>query len=529
MSKKRIAFNAAATYLQSLFSVALGMFSIRWIYLALGKENFGLFSAVGAILGFIGLFNTVLSRSDSRFFALAIGEGRKHGPEHAVRELNAWFNTSFSVHLVLAVSLCFVMAFVGEHLIRGGVLVIPEGMMDSSLVVFRISLLLMFLSILHMPFIALYTAKQLIFVRNFTHMLQTVLVAGEAWWLLHYEGNRFVAHGILFSATILVSYAILVGLACWSFPECKLKLAYWFDRKRLSDLFSYSTYAFLDALGGCLHGSGFNLVVNSNFGPTANAVIGVGSKVSSKLGSLSGAVMAAVAPEITSRFGASDLGRARKLGTLSCFISAFPVCLIGIPCLFWIHDVLRVFLDNPPDGSDVVIAFHVVTSVFFHASIGLYALVLASQNVRGLQLSSAFLKASSMLLLWMLLKAGVPFLAAVGIAWILPAAAISVTRVWFAKRIVGVSLGNYARTAVFPMSACIVFALLFCTGFRASTGPSFWWLFPCMAANAACLGFLVARLHPDEIVRSAPRKILTMVRHRLHAVGGRHRSPRTRS
>ena len=515
MSKKRIAANAVATYLQSLLSVLLGVFSIRWIYLALGKENFGLFSAVGAILGFIGFFNSILNHSNARFFALAIGEGRKHGQAHAARELNEWFNTAFSVHLVLATCLCFAMAFVGEYLIRGGVLVIPDGMERNSLVVFRISLFTMFVTLLHMPFSSLYTAKQLIFVRNFTGMLQTVLHAAEAWFVLHYAGNRFVAHGALMAAVHVLAYAILVSIAFRAFPECRLRTSLWFDRKRIAELFSYSVYAFCDAIGGCLHHSGFNLVVNANYGPAANAVIGVGGKLSGKLGSLSKSVMSAISPEIVSRVGSADMKRAERLASLSCFVAAFPVCLIGLPSLFWASDILRVFLVKPPEGSDIVVVFLVANSLMSHASSGLQMLVLASGRVRGLQLSSAVLKASSMLLLWALLKTGVPFLASVGLAWMLPQAAISASRVGFAKAIAGIDLGAYARTALVPMAGCIAFALLFSASFRILAGPAFWWLLPCMAANAVCLVFLVSRLHPDERVRAMPRKILETVRGRL--------------
>ena len=515
MSKKRMAANASASYLQALVSVALGLFSVRWVYLALGKEHFGLFSAVGAILGFIGFFNIVLNRSETRFFALAIGEGRKHGPEHAAKELNAWFNASFSIHLVFATVLCLVMAFVGELLIRGDVLVIPAGMENSSIVVFRISLAVMFLSILHMPYIALYTAKQLIFVRNFTNMLQSVLVAGEAWWLLHYDGNRFVMHGILHSATIVLVCVILVGLAVRSFPECRLRLSLWFDRKRLAELFSYSFYAFVDALGGCLHGSGFNLVVNANFGPVKNAVIGIGGKIAYRLNDLSSAIMGAISPEITSRMGASDTKRAERLGALSCFVAAVPVCLFGLPCLFWIKGILRVFLVNPPEGSDVIVAVLVAKSFFSHASIGLNSLVLASGKVRGLQLTSGTVKASSMFLLWILLKMDVPFLPAVGVAWLLPQVVISSARVWFAVSIVGVSPARYARIALVPIACCAAFALLFCGGFRFLAGPSFWWLFPCGATNAICLGLLVSAFHPDETIRTMPEKILAKIRNRL--------------
>lgn len=521
MSKKRIAANAVATYLQSLLSVVLGVFSIRWIYLALGKENFGLFSAVGAVLGFIGFFNSVLNHSNARFFALAIGEGRKHGAAHGIRELNEWFNTAFSVHLLLATFLCSVMAFVGEYLIRGGVLVIPEGMEESSLIVFRISLLAMFATLLHMPFNSLYTAKQLIFVRNFTGMLQTVLHAAEAWWILHYHGNRFVVHSALMTAVHLLAYSILVGIAFRVFPECRLRVSLWFDRKRIRDMLSYSVYAFCDAIGGCLHRSGFNLVVNANYGPAANAVIGVGSRLSGKLSSLSKSVMSAISPEIVSRVGSTDMRRAERLASLACFVAAFPVCLIGIPSLFWAGDILRVFLVNPPEGSDVVVVFLVVNSLLSHSSSGLQMLVLASGKVRGLQLSSAVLKASSMLLLWVLLKSGVPFLASVGIAWILPQASISASRVWFAKSIVGIDLRRYVRTALLPMSGCISFALLFCAAFRSFSGASFWWMFPCMAANAVCLVFLVSRLHPDEKVRAMPEKVLDWIRKRLPGRAGK--------
>ena len=337
MSRKRIAVNALATYAQTFLSFAVGVFTIRWVYLALGKEMFGLFSAVGAVLGFVSLFNSVLNHSDARFFAIAIGQGRKLGKDHAVRELNEWFNTAFSVHLALSVVLCGILFFAGECAIRH-VMVIPAGRMEDSVFVFRVSLFVLFATLMHMPYNALYTAKQYIFVRNLTGMAQTILAVAEAWWLLHYTGNRFTGHGLAHSAVTLLAYAALVFLAVRTFPECRLHVSKWFDRRRIKELAAYSVYAFFDAVGGALHGSGFNLVVNANFGPAANAVIGVGGRISAKLSGLSGAIPSAIAPEIASRVGASDECRAERLAILSGLLSCLPSCFVGIPLLFWMKD-----------------------------------------------------------------------------------------------------------------------------------------------------------------------------------------------
>lgn len=508
MSNKRIAANATATYLQMLLSVILGVFSIRWVYVALGKENYGLFAAVGAVLGFVGIFNSVMNHSDSRFFALAIGEERKRGSKHINEELNAWFNTAFSIHLAFAFILCVAMFFAGEALIRGGTMIVPDGLEQDSVRVFRISLLVMFLTILHMPFNALYTAKQLIFVRNLTGMLQTALVAAEAWWVLHFAGNRFVGHAVALSIVTILTYGILVGLAVRSFPECKLRISLWFDRKRIRELATYSAYAFIDAVGGCLHGSGFNLVINANFGPAANAVIGIGAKISGKLSGLSAAVSSAIAPEIASRVGATERNRAERLAILSCFLATIPVCLLGIPAVFWMKDILRVFLVSPPAGSAVVITFLVANSLLAHSSSGLQMLVLASGKVRGLQISSAVLKSCSMLLLWLLLKSGVPFLASVGFAWLVPQVAICASRIWFARKIAQVNLGNYLRLSFLPMITCTSVSLLVAGLFRTVTTDSFWWLFPCGVLNAILMMTLVARFHPDKSVRNLPKRIL---------------------
>ena len=48
---RRIVLNIVATYGRSLYTLVLGVFSSRWVVMALGDVDFGLFGVVGGLTG----------------------------------------------------------------------------------------------------------------------------------------------------------------------------------------------------------------------------------------------------------------------------------------------------------------------------------------------------------------------------------------------------------------------------------------------------------------------------------------------
>jgi len=511
MSKKRIALNVVATYSQSLFSLAVGIFSLRWVYLALGKDSYGLFSVVGSIIGFAGIFNSVMANSNSRFFAIAIGEGRKIGAEHGRRELSAWFNTSFSVHLVLASVLCAVLLPIGEWLILHRLKIPPEHLAVSR-IIFRISLATLFMAVVNAPFHAIYTAKQYIFVRNMTAMLQTALTACEGWWLLHFSGNRILGHSIAHALILLAVKLLLMGLALRAFPETRLHARLWFDKQRLRKLFSYASFTMFGALGGFFSGPCVNLVANLFFGTSANAVIGVGRRFTRSIEHLSEAITSAIFPEVTSRVGASDLRKAENMALLSSFLSCLPVCALGIPLLFWMPAVMKLLLKEPPEGAAPVVCFLVVASMILRMTSGYQMLVHASGRIKWYQMTLGTVNMCCALVLWILLSCGTPLVPALGVAWILPRSVLSVGRIFFARRIVGADPARFLRIVFLPMAACLAVAIATSATFLSLAGDDPRWIVPCMLLNSALVGVLVVRCHPESAIRNLPGRILARIR-----------------
>lgn len=52
---KRIFLNIVATYGRSLFALVCGLFTSRWVLMALGQQDYGLYGVVGGITAFIVL------------------------------------------------------------------------------------------------------------------------------------------------------------------------------------------------------------------------------------------------------------------------------------------------------------------------------------------------------------------------------------------------------------------------------------------------------------------------------------------
>ena len=510
-SKKRILLNVAATYSQSLFTLAVGVFSLRWVYNALGKEAFGLFNVVGSVIGFSAVFNSVMANSNSRFFAIAIGEGRRLGAEHGRRELSAWFNTSFSVHLTLAVILCSILWPVGDWMILHRLKISPEHIVVSRKI-FCISLTMLFLGIVNAPYHAIYTAKQYIFVRNMTAMLKSALVAAEGWWLLHFSGNRILGHSVA-SALIGISIqALLMGLALRAFPETRLRPRLWFDRKRLRKLFSYASYTMFGSLGGFFAGPCISFVVNLFFGTGANAVIGVGRRFSRSMEHLAEAITSAIFPEVSSRVGAADKARAENMAVLSSFLSCLPTCMIGVPLLFWMRDIMLLLLKTPPEGSATVVGILVVASLILRMTSCYQMLVYANGRITWYQMTLGTINMTCALVLWILLKRGVGLLPSLGVALILPRTVLSVSRIFFARHIVKIDPMRFVRLVFVPLTVCFAFSIALCGLFRQIAGGAVWWTVLCTGVNAALILAFAFRFHPAREIRDMPRRILARLR-----------------
>lgn len=76
-TNKAILLNSLILYIRLVIIAISGLLTTRYALLALGVDDFGIFSVVGSIVSFIAIINTIMLSTSNRFIAVAIGKKMK--------------------------------------------------------------------------------------------------------------------------------------------------------------------------------------------------------------------------------------------------------------------------------------------------------------------------------------------------------------------------------------------------------------------------------------------------------------------
>ena len=105
-NNKTIAKNTLFLYFRMMFTMVVSLFTSRVILQKLGVDDYGIYQAVGGIVGFMSFINGALATGSSRFLTFALGEGNKE-------KLRKTFSTTLNVHILLAMGIAVIAETVG--------------------------------------------------------------------------------------------------------------------------------------------------------------------------------------------------------------------------------------------------------------------------------------------------------------------------------------------------------------------------------------------------------------------------------
>ena len=442
---QRILLNTLATYGRTIFAMGLGLFSSRWILQALGDVDFGLMGVVGALIVFITFFKNTTSNSCARFFAYSIGRGNQE-------EVNNWFNTALSVHILFPVVMLGAGYPLGSWMINN-FFNIPADRLNTAIWVFRLSLVSAFTGMCFTPYLGVFTAKQRIYEMSVWGILQAVCMFLLAYLLPLYKGDCWLFYSV---GTVMIG--ILLGVcqllrARHLFPECRVHFSKWWNAQKVMELISFSAWQLFGITGSMLRGQGTAILLNKYFDPTCfpyvNAAYGVGNSVSAQTQGFSSALMGAFTPEITASEGRGNRGqmllhanRASKFGTML-------VLLFAIPLMLEIDFVLRLWLKKPPELAGMFSLLILAQLIIERLTTGQMLAVNAVGRIAGYQIMLGGFSILTLPVAWFFLELGLPAIS-VGWAFILTMAMLSVGRVVWAKSLAGLSPLKWLKEVFAP-------------------------------------------------------------------------------
>ena len=456
---RRIALNVISTYGRSLYALAVGLFTGRWILMALGETDYGLYGVVGGLMAFVTFLNGLMAQAVSRFYAFSVGQARTAATaREGVEECQRWFSVAVLVHTVLPVVLVSAGYPAGVWAIEN-FLTIPPDRVSDCLWVWRFTCLSGFIAMVNVPFAAMYNAKQEIAELTIYSFVTTTLNVCFAYYMVAHPGVWLAKYAVWMSVLSVVPALVIGVRAVVKYPECRIRRDALRDGGRLSRLFAFAGSRAVNAFSSLVSGNGMAIVVNKYLGPAKNVAMSLGNTMSGRAASLSASLCGAFQPAITTAAGEGDFDKMRRLVFCTCRFSTAAVMVFSLPLLLEIDEVTRLWLKNPPDGVTLIASFMLVDLMLQRVSEGHWIAIFATGRILRFQLVESLFFLAQFALAWGLIALGWGLLS-IGLAVVVTGGCAVFNKVWFARRQCGLSARRWLTSVVFPLLLSAAAALL---------------------------------------------------------------------
>lgn len=449
---RRILLNIVATYGRSLYALVCGLFTARWVLAALGKQDFGLYGVVGGMTVFISFLNTLLSVATGRFYAFAEGQAQKaaenRDAQTGLEECRKWFSTAVFLHTTVSVALVIVGYPLGLYAVEHW-LTIPPERMDACVWVFRFVCISCFVGMVNVPFQAMYTAKQYIAELTIYGVAATTANVFFMYFMVTHPSDWLAKYALWMCLVSIVPQILICLRALKVFPECRFVVQYAWKRSRVVQLSSFAFWQAFGGLGAIFRGQGIQILVNKYFGPSYNASMSIANQVSAQSQTLSGAMLGAFAPAITTACGAGKYEEMRTLAYRTCKFGMLLALVFVLPLVLELRTILDLWLVDPPPYTAELCWCILLMAVIDKSTAGQMLAVAAKGKIAAYQ---TFLGGSLILTLplaWFMVAKGCGFVA-IGWAMVLTMMMCSWGRVWFARRLVGMSARYWLFRIMIP-------------------------------------------------------------------------------
>lgn len=440
-ANKRIAFNTSILYVKLIVSIIVGLYTSRLVLQALGASDFGLYSVVGGIVTLLNTIGITMSCTSYRYISVEIGKAEKGN-------INKVYNTIFAIHLFLAILLLLIGATIGTWYVNT-YLNVAEDKIPDALFVLYASLLTATLCVISIPNNGLIVAREKFLFTSIVEIIQLLFkFIVIVLFVIDYGGNRLRLYAILMAIAQVIQ-PITYTLYC-SINE--RNATRWFFNRNWGDYKDIIIFTWWLLCGAvCVLGNnqGAAVVINLFFGTIVNAAYGIALQVQNYILMFVKNLVQATSPQIMKNYGCGNEERSLMLVykiSKYCFL---VMLIIGIPAIISIKEVLKLWLGEVPQYTDVFVSLLLVNGLVACLNSGFDALIQASGKIRSNQIVYSLLNISLLPIIFILYKLGFPCYVNV-IVMIMLSIATIVFQCYIMKRISSFQIVDYFNSTILP-------------------------------------------------------------------------------
>lgn len=330
----RIAKNTLLLYARMLILMVINLYTVRVVLLALGVEDYGIFSSVAGVVTILNSINSVMSNATQRYFSTYLGRKDEVG-------LNKVFSVSLDVYILFVALIFFLGETIGLWFVNAK-LVIPENRIMASNWTYQFSILTFATTMLSMPFLSAILAHEKMGAYSLFTTIEYVLKLVFAILLTKIKGDVL----IIYAASNFIAQLFLANCYYWysksRFGEC---VYHPFKKSGMHrEMVSYSSWILFGSVAGVGMHQVMTILYNIFFGPVVTASRAISLQISSALTAFSNSFITALRPPMIKSYSEGNNSYLMRLFSISNKFVFYSIFIIAVPLVLEMDTVLKVWL-----------------------------------------------------------------------------------------------------------------------------------------------------------------------------------------
>lgn len=377
-NNKTIAKNTLFLYFRMMFTMVISLFTSRIILQKLGVDDFGIYQAVGGIVGFLSFINGALSTGSSRFLTYALGEGN-------VEKLKRTFSTTLNIHILIAILIVIVAETIGLWFLYHKMVIAPDRL-SAAVYTYHLSILTAVFTLTQVPYNATIVAHEKMSIYAYMSIFEVSAKLLICYLLTIGNFDRLMMY-----ATLLLG--VQVGCMCFYRFYCthhfeEARFSFSFDKKIFKEIAGFSGWSMFANASIALNSQGVLILLNMFFAPAVVAARAISLQVNMAANQFVSNFRQAANPQIVKKYASGDYEGSKHLLLESTKYSYYMMYLIALPVCLLAYPLLKLWLGVVPDYTVPFLQIVIVQSLFQVFDTSFYTALYAKGRLRENALTS---------------------------------------------------------------------------------------------------------------------------------------------
>lgn len=443
-NNKRIAKNTVVLYFRMIIVMVVGLFTSRIILSVLGVEDYGIYNVVAGVVVLFTFVSNAISIGTQRHISYELGK-----PDGCVSEI---FSACLKIHIFFGIIVVILGEFIGLWFINYK-LNIPADRMFAANVIYQISLINCFLSIVMTPYGAAVIAYEKMSFYAYMSIFDVSAKLLMVFVLTLIPFDKL----IIYTTTILIIGIIgsLIQVYYVNKHLIGIKIVSIKNKSLYKYLLSFSGWTLFGSISCMLETQGLNMIINIYYGVLLNAAVGIANQVRGVLTQFVSGFQQALNPQLVKSESSGDRQRQFTLIFRASKFSFYIMFALSLPVMANLHQILFLWLGQVPEYTVSICQLVIIIQLFECVSSPLYTTIFAIGKIKYYQCVVAILRILSVVSAIAICSLEVePYM-----IYLMPcivAAILLIYRVWFIHKHIAMPVNSFLRRVIAPVfSVCV--------------------------------------------------------------------------